>query len=91
MKELFIRIRILWKINNPIRYHIGDHTFNSTLLNKDLYIQNLLRIIELFENYTSADSYILRAEAYRELGRFDEAEKMLNHNFDRVMNMLFKK
>ncbi len=81
-RELYIRIKIWWAINDQIRNRIGEYTVNP-ILGNDVYVQNLLRVIKLLENDSSPESFLRRAEAYRELGRFGAATRMLNRDFDR--------
>lgn len=74
-KERIVRQEIWWAFNDRIR--AGNEIFIQET-DEDLWRQNCLRLIELFDDMTDINQVIMTAELYRNLGKFDECIKLMD-------------
>lgn len=76
-REIYLRIQYWHNAN-----HLRRNTAPTFLLDKDnqTLVQNLHRLLELLDD-NNANQRLYKAEIFRELGRFDESETMLNYAF----------
>jgi len=79
-KEEYIRLHIWWKGNDKRRYN--DNTKEKLSEEEIRNLQALEKILDPYDD----DSRILIAEIKRELGQFEEAEKLLNKPFDQELS-----
>jgi hypothetical protein len=75
-QELYLRIRAWWWSNMPYREQSGTE-FAVSEQNKE----NLTRLLELLDT-DDAHQTLMRAEIYRQLGRFEQAIATLDDDFD---------
>lgn len=75
-RELHLRVRLWWALNDRIR-HDGRGTPNAShsLMQRSIARPNMLRILELIEDNPTAQ--VTRGELLRQLGRFAEAVAVL--------------
>jgi len=75
-RELHLRVRLWWALNDRLR-HDGDGTPSEShsLMQRSIARPNMLRILELIEG--SPNAQVTRGELLRQLGRFDEAVAVL--------------
>ena len=72
-REIYIRVRLWWLSNDPVRTGKGaPETFGR--------VENLTRIAELLD-ITEDENRIMLAEIHRELGDFQKAKDLLDHPF----------
>jgi hypothetical protein len=72
-KEKYIRMRLWWLGNDPIRR-------DKTITLSDSHQVNMLHLLTLLKDKT-CEELLMKAEILRELSRFDEALLLLQHPF----------
>lgn len=75
-QEKYIRVRAWWSFNNKWRFKNFEKFSMSSKESK-----NLWSLLNLFDKQLS-EEIIMKAEIYRELGRFEECLKLLEQSFD---------
>jgi hypothetical protein len=72
--EFFVREQIWWAFNDRVRN--GKPLFN-TVAEELIWSENAQRLIELLD-IDDIDQRIMQAELYRNLGKFEECQQLLN-------------
>ena len=80
-KERYLRLRA-WRAGNDDRRH-GDATLPLSVAET----ANLLDLVELLDESDQND-WLLKAEAFRELGRFEDALALLSQKFNRELSQM---
>lgn len=70
-RHLYLRVRAWWASNDRFR-----QTGRARPRSREA-TQNLVHLFELLDERKSADQRLMKAEVARELGRFDETERLL--------------
>ncbi len=73
-KEEYLRIRLWWKWNDPIRE--GSESVDRP----DEFTPNLQKLVALLSE-DEDDTRLMKAEAFRELGEHEKASELLNQSF----------
>lgn len=71
-EEKFLRVRLWWVVNDELRKELQD----ISALDKVVFRENLERLIALLDEEV-AEERIMKAEAYRETGAFDQVPPLL--------------
>ena len=75
-RELHLRVRLWWALNDRIRHDGGGTPSASySLMQRSIARPNMLRILELIKG--SPKAQVTRGELLRQLGRFEEAVAVL--------------
>ncbi|CAN5466259.1 hypothetical protein BH09VER1_BH09VER1_25970 [soil metagenome] len=85
-QEIYMRMYLWWLRNDPFRPLVKPSsegkrcriTFAQIEMGSD-FVENLERLIALFDEKADPRELLLKAEALRELERFDEAGTLLEH------------
>lgn len=72
IREVYLRNKLWWLLNDTIRYKNKSKIKDS----KNIFDNNLKRLIEIFEPKNEEEELLL-IEMYRELGEFDKASYLL--------------
>jgi hypothetical protein len=71
--QIFLRIRLWWTINDKIR---NENDVCIADEDKIIYEQNCMKLLELLDN-DEIDWKLIRAELFRNLGKFSECKNVL--------------
>ena len=75
-RELHLRVRLWWALNDRLRHDGGGtRSASHSLMQRSIARPNMLRILELIED--SPKAQVTRGELLRQLGRFEEAVVVL--------------
>lgn len=75
-RELHLRVRLWWALNDRLRHDGGGtQSASHSLMQRSIARPNMLRILELIE--CSPQAQVTRGELLRQLGQFEEAVAVL--------------
>jgi hypothetical protein len=76
-EERYVRIRLWWSLNDPVR---GKDEGKTSVPNWDLFKSNLNQLLQLLSNEIPRDR-IMMAEINREMGNFNKAIEILEYKW----------